>query len=369
MTKRAGWLLACCLGLLVHTACSDEGTPVEAVQSGQPERSAPERPKDRNAAALGAALGALDTCALLGKGKSEPGRRACSVTGGDNETVEVKVGEWPPRKRWSALPIELAGKRAYQLRHQLSHLPMGCSMAAPLSFRIVVEFEYRHVSFGPEQEDHCARLRGVAEDGMRRLIAIPGMDGFLFAPEENDTGALGACVHLDEPGAAEECEPARPVRVPEKVDRLLALGSADPNVACAAFAGAVRRLHGTSLKPVVHRGICHFVQAGHRVQLDAGFGVLDSSPAECGTPAERFRDRAETTLGGRPAVTFRTRAGSSYHLCVSPHGDLRRAGTVSFGVTVLGERGVQTLSEPALPEREADKAHAVVAHMLAEHAR
>ncbi|WP_216210637.1 hypothetical protein [Amycolatopsis aidingensis] len=367
MRTRAGWLLACYLSLLVHTACSDTGTgPVEVVQPEQPERSAPERPEDRNTAALGAALGALDTCALLGKPKSQPGRHTCSAAGGDAEEIGVRVADWPPRKKWALLPIELAGKRAYQLRHQPGPLPVACSMVVPLSFRVAIEFKYDHVTFGPEREDHCALLRGVAEDGVRRMIGIPGMEGFLFGPNENDTGALGACVHLDEPGAAQECEPARPARVPEGADRVLTVGSADPNVACAAFAGAVQQPYGPSLTPVVHRGICYFAQPEHRIQIEAGFGVLDSSPADCGTPVELFRDRTETTLGGNAAVTFRSMDRSSYHLCVSPHDDRQRAGIVFFGVTAFGERGVQTLSSPVLPDKDVDKARAVVDRVLDE---
>ena len=101
----------------------------------------------------------------------------------------------------------------------------------------------------------------------------------LYAPDEPDVAAAGACVDVLD-AASLECQPYEETDAPTDGDETIAAASADPNVACAIAADAVEKHFDEDLHPVTAaRGVgplesagrmCGFVEESHALQLWIG---------------------------------------------------------------------------------------------------
>ncbi len=158
----------------------------------------------------------------------------------------------------------------------------------------------------------CERMQRVAAGLIRALRdgdAEPrpvDAEGLIYAADESDTPATGAC--QDVAGQADaECAPALDVGVPDDPRELLRRGEADPNVMCAAALGAVRERFGDDMRAAtVLRSTatildedapqvaeCVFVEPSHALRV----GVTASTESL----GSLYLDGAELRIGGHAA--------------------------------------------------------------------
>ena len=93
--------------------------------------------------------------------------------------------------------------------------------------------------------------------------------------------------------------------------------------------------------------------------------AVGDQPGIFGSDPRLWTDRQMITLGGKPAVVFRTLEGNEYSVYASPYGDLGRRGHVRLQISAEPERGIDENSLPSLPAENESKAKAVVASVLA----
>jgi hypothetical protein len=151
------WVVVCCLFALV--ACSDEPTPPE------PSVSHPkaEVPKDRDHAAVLAAVQRLDPCALLDG--ALPGSQptviapfTCRIAVGQSGGLSVKILELSTETRLITPTEPFEGMRSYR------NIQSGaCAVQLPISFRLAVEI------VAVVDGDSCALADVVAGQVVTRL--------------------------------------------------------------------------------------------------------------------------------------------------------------------------------------------------------
>ncbi len=153
------WVVVCCLFALV--ACSDEPTPPEPPPSVSHPKA--EVPKDRDHAAVLAAVQRLDPCALLDG--ALPGSQptviapfTCHIAVGSSGGLSVKILELPTDTRLITLTEPFEGMRSYRNIH-----PGSCVVQLPISFRLAVEI------VAVDDGDSCALADVVAGQVVTRL--------------------------------------------------------------------------------------------------------------------------------------------------------------------------------------------------------
>ncbi|GCD96910.1 hypothetical protein [Embleya hyalina] len=170
----------------------------------------------------------------------------------------------------------------------------------------------------------------------------------LYAPEESDSSAVGACVDF----LADDsfpCTPYDSLPVPATIQGVLD-GADDPRMGCALAADAVREVLGDAYRAVLWGQSCFFVEPTHtsvlRVDVDAR-----AMARAYGGDSKSSADRREVDVAGKPAVTFRTGGGNGkpatgYSVYVALAGDVNTPGIVAGRLEALPARGLGTGAVP-----------------------
>ena len=216
---------------------------------------------------------------------------------------------------WSAGPS--TGRAAHSL---YSHTVVtvltdggGCDAAVGLAPRIMTTLQTKPPAARPQQP-------------------------LLYAPTDNDAGSVGDCVDLGVTGGQTSCEPYRPTQLPRDAAAILTSGNSDPNVGCSVSADAVRQAFGAEFKPVTWGQHCFWVDRTHLVQLLVDVDA-SNRPSEFGHGSDLWVDRTESTIAGKPVVTFWDATRDEYDIYLSPTGSLSDQGIVHIEVQARGGRG------------------------------
>jgi len=186
---------------------------------------------------------------------------------------------------------------------------------------------------------NCDTAAALAERMMGLATGKPGQVApaaeLLYAPNDNDTGARGACVDLGVTGGLPDCEPYQPVALASSPQQILADAGQNRNVQCAVFNDAVVALYGKEFVPVTWGAHCFFVDPAHEIMILVN---VDPTyvPADYGQGSP---GRRETTIAGKAAVVFTDEKKTSYDIYLSPSNDLRARGNLHFQVEGKGGRG------------------------------
>jgi hypothetical protein len=321
----------CLAVLLVTGACATTAPP----RDDEPRR---ERPMP---VTLGAIVGAIDPCALLGNGEAQArpeGEWGCTLG-----EFRATITDFAHVQRFRAAPIDVAGVLAYQLEYHLG---------------VAVEFDYSPVVGDEVVDNHCAVLRGRVSTGIRVLADDPDIADLLYLPGENDSAVPGACAHLM---LNSECRPCSPTSVPAGADAIVAAVAVDPQVQCVVFAEAVARLYGESFTPISQGLRCLFVHPDHQLEIGVQVGVVREPSATCANRGGRNVERSQRPLAGRTADTYV--GHRTFGVCVSPRAPV----LLAISLTASTPRGVSTLGTAAVPLKDRERALAVVDQVLARH--
>jgi hypothetical protein len=258
------------------------------------------------------------------------GRLVLSISD-DDDPVAARV------KRAQAAVEDLAGTKAYRRENREN----GCSYAIPVSFTRSIDVA------AYEREDPCSYAREFARLVVGRIAADPATRPLLYAPDERDTDAIGACANLVVPGNS-DCRPAGDTLVPDGVDHVMSAATQDPDIACAVFTAAIAETYGREFEPVLARGRCYFVRPALGLQIETDISGIGEPLANLGLRSFFDVDRTELALSGRAAVAYRSLDARQYSVSASPYGDLRRPGHVRIVATAMPTRGVagEDLADP-----------------------
>lgn len=181
----------------------------------------------------------------------------------------------------------------------------------------------------------------------------------LYAPQDNDSGAVGACVDFGADPSHTDCEPYHPASVPQGTTAILAAAKANRNVQCAVFADSVSALYGKTMSPLTWGAHCFFVEPTHTLQLRVNVDP-DNAPGDYGQDPSIYSDRRETQIAGKPAVTFWDKSKSHFDVYLSPFGDLTRKGNVHITAEAEHGRGDSSIFTVKLDQSKADAAIQVI---------
>jgi hypothetical protein len=252
--------------------------------------------------------------------------------------------------------------KAYQIETRRGGVVAGCAITVPVSFQRAIRFELGMMS----RSKDCELLRDFAAAGAAKLPR-----DLVYPPDAQDSARVGACANWVSNTKGENCDPAVDAQVPTGAELILAAGAADPNVECAVFRDAVRKVFGPEFEPIVTPGACYFVEPLHRLQLEAGATANGGAPGEwLADPHRTFKDHHQTSFSGNPGVTLRNKDDSELLIYVSPFGNLDSHGHVRLLVSSEGERGIDDWDRSrAIPVVDVARARAVMELAMATHFR
>ncbi|MPZ80011.1 MAG: hypothetical protein GEV28_06265 [Actinophytocola sp.] len=221
------------------------------------------------------------------------------------------------------------------------------------------------VKLSTQDCDTTARLvaRVVALAGQRPADADAAPQRpLLYGPDDNDTATRGACVDFSV-GASDDCEPYQEVGVPEGPAEILAAAEENRHVQCAVFDEAIEAAFGAEYAAVTWGAHCIFVAPDHVLQITVNVDAVNV-PGEYGRGG-LYRDRRETTIAGKPMVTF---WGSGFDVYLSPGGDLAERGNLHIGLSPMGGRGVaDRQTDAAVTPKQAGGAVEAMAQVVRTH--
>lgn len=203
-------------------------------------------------------------------------------------------------------------------------------------------------------------VRAITLAGQRPDGAKP-YHPLLFAPDDNDTGSVGACV--DYAGGQEECEPYQEVPMPENPDDIMAAATANRHTQCAVFKNAVLARFGKQFAPVTWAAHCFFVDPEHTVEINVNVDPINP-PSDYGVDPSLWTPPEENEIAGKEAVTFWTTDKNTFEIYLSPHDDVDQRGNLHIRVRMIGGRGKEIEVSPKLPEDRADLANEVMAEVV-----
>ncbi|WP_235783549.1 hypothetical protein [Amycolatopsis orientalis] len=329
---------------------------------------------------MDAALAALDFCELIDmaaydrrkagntrpverKAEVKDGRKQCTLLRGGYDIVYVRdVDPGHTALRNDGAVVDLGGVKAYQIESHREGGISGCAITVPVSFLRAVRFEIGSASRGKD----CGLLRDFATAGAAKLPR-----DLVYPPDGQDSARVGACANWVSNSKGENCDPAVDAPVPTGAERILAAGAADPNVECAVFRDAVKKVYGPEFEPIATPGSCYFVEPRHRLQIEAGATANGGAPGEwLADPHRTFKDHRQVSFSGNPGVTLRDKDESELLIYVSPFGDLDSRGHVRLLLVTERERGVDEWPRSrAIPMVDVAKAHAVMELVMVTHFR
>ena len=289
---------------------------------------------------MAGALGAIDACRFFDRYRHQQPQATVTPLGGNScllrdpsgltETRALVISgkDFGHTARYLAAPIDLDGARAYQMTTAVS-----CLLNIPVSFTKSIELTYQAASGHPD----CDSATRLGRDIVATLRAQPEVQ-LLFATGEPDEAPIGACLNFL-PTDGEDCQPARNIQLPQGTDAILRAAT-DPNVPCALFAHTVSTAFGPQFAPLTWHGHCVFVSPAHELTITVGADA-QNVPGSNGV-TDLSVNRATTTIGGKPAVTFSDVTGHTYEVHVSPYGDLNRPGALSVYLSSWRPRGDAT---------------------------
>ncbi|WP_158879814.1 DUF3558 family protein [Amycolatopsis anabasis] len=204
----------------------------------------------------------------------------------------------------------------------------------------------------------CEQGAKLAEQAMRLADQAPPdanaqpQRPLLFAPDENDTGAVGACADFGATGGQADCEPYHETKVPQGTEAIMSASDSDRNLWCAVYADAVKAHFGPELKALTWGEHCFFVEPTHTLSLRMNVDS-ENVPADYGDRPDLYVERQETQIAGKPAVTFYDKRKSTFDIYLSPWGDLGRRGNLHIGVEALPGRGDDSRNDAQLDPAKA----------------
>ncbi|PKV95098.1 uncharacterized protein DUF3558 [Amycolatopsis echigonensis] len=231
-------LAATATGAIVLTGGDPLGGASASDSGMQPEAHTP-APQGRDAAAVTAALRAIDPCALVDPAVARQvgnpnavtiakGPHACFLVAGANYEpgdpgVTVKVGEYSEQLlRYFGFPTTIAGAKAYQYSETAKH--PTCRMEFPVSFELAIEFSY---SVTGGDGDVCPVVRRYAEAAVPRL-----RNPAAIAPAQRPYSAWDGCTLLATALPGDEA----------KKYRYRVSGSKDPLAGCETYDSSAQKV-------------------------------------------------------------------------------------------------------------------------------
>jgi hypothetical protein len=375
MTFRRVILVAVLAGLLA--ACTDSvvtSPPRPQYPKWQPKQP---RPADRDERAVDAALAAIDFCSLIDlalyalrqpldaapatlQPKVKDDRRQCELV--RNDYAVLLVRDEDPKNTWRRVDgsvVDLGGVKAYQFESHREGRVDGCAITVPVSFERAIKFELGDGS----RSKSCDVIRDFAAAGAAKLSR-----DLVYPPDGQDTGRVGACANWVSLSKGDDCDPAVDARVPAGAEQILAAGAADPNVECAVFRDAVKKVFGPDFAPIATPGACYFVEPRHRLQIEAGANASGDAPGKWhADPNKTSKAHQLTSFSGNPGVTFRAKDDRDFSLYVSPFGNLDAHGHVRLTVSPEPERGIESWERLVVSEVDAARARMVMELVMATH--
>jgi hypothetical protein len=184
----------------------------------------------------------------------------------------------------------------------------------------------------------------------------------LYKPDENDNPGVGACADFGPLGTGPDCEPYHQTAVPHGTNKIMEAAATNRNVQCAVFIDAVKTLFGPTFGALTWGEHCFFVEPTHSLQLRVNV-EKDNPPSDYGKKTDLWTDRQETTISGKPAVTFWGKDKKDFDIYLSPYNDLTRDGNVHIHVEAMPGRGDGARKELKLDPTKADIAKQVIAQI------
>lgn len=360
------------------------GDPVEVPAEGEKTP----RPKDRDSQAVAEALRLLDPCKLLDLGVAKKRGRPNAVTipKGPTECQLVSSRDYDPTfdpglkltvgvesedlTRYAAAPLTLAGGKAYEIADR-SESSSSCLVQIPVSFERAIELYYSLL----EKADLCPIVRQYAAGTIAKLrnpdaVSVAGRKSstkpqrpLVYGPDENDTGAVGACVDFGVTGGLEDCEPYHDVPVPTKPEEIMAAPRVNRNVQCAVFNDAIEAAFGKGFAPITWGAHCYFVDPTHVVAIRVN--VDPANPPSDYGHGRLYSDRAETTIAGLAAVTFWDERRSEFDIYVSPNNNVGQPGNLHISLDARGGRGKLAADlDATLSAEQVDQATQVMSQVV-----
>lgn len=206
----------------------------------------------------------------------------------------------------------------------------------------------------------CDAAAPLAEKAMQLAGQVPSdasaqpQRPLLYTPQDNDSGAVGACIDFGADPGHTACEPYHEVSVPQGTDKIMAAAQANRNVQCAVFSEAVTALFGASMSAVTWGAHCFFVEPTHKLELRVNVDP-ENEPADYGKGAV-YTERRETQIAGKPAVTFWDKDKNAFDVYLSPFNDLTRKGNLHIHIQALHGRGDGSTLTVKLDQAKADTA-------------
>lgn len=160
----------------------------------------------------------------------------------------------------------------------------------------------------------------------------------LYRPDDNDNPGPGACADFGTLGASPDCEPYHEVSIPNGIDTIMQAAATNRNVQCAVFHDAVTTLFGPSFNALTWGENCFFVEPTHTLELRVNVDN-ENPPNDYGTNPNLWTDRQQTTIAGKPAITFWDTHKKDYDIYLSPYNDLTRNGNLHIHIEAKQGRG------------------------------
>ncbi|SFQ29045.1 hypothetical protein [Amycolatopsis rubida] len=194
----------------------------------------------------------------------------------------------------------------------------------------------------------------------------PPATELLYAPDDHDTNARGACVDLGVPFAMPDCEPYQPVALAPSPQQIMTDAARNRNVACAAFHDAVTAVYGSKFVPVTWGRHCFFVDSAHELAIRVNVTPEDA-PGGYGQDAP---DRRETVIAGKAAVVYTDDKKTTCDIYLSPTNDLQAPGNLHVQAKAGSGRGKYAPDPyPPLPQDGFAKAESIMAQTVEAHFR
>jgi hypothetical protein len=182
----------------------------------------------------------------------------------------------------------------------------------------------------------------------------------LYQPDDPDSAAIGACIDFGVTGGQADCEPYHPVPVPQGTDQIMTAAATNRNVQCAVFTDAIKTHLGPTLNPLTWGAHCFFVEPTHTLLVLVNVDP-DNAPSDYGNATDLYTDRQETSIDGKPAITFWDKHKTSFDIYLSPNNDLARKGNIHIQIEALRGRGHNgERNEITLDATKADTAKQVI---------
>lgn len=188
----------------------------------------------------------------------------------------------------------------------------------------------------------------------------------LYRPEDNDNPGPGACADFGALGAGPDCEPYHEVSVPNGIDTIMQAAATNRNVQCAVFHDAVTTLFGSSFNALTWGEHCFFVEPTHTLELRVNVDN-QNPPGDYGTNTSLWTDRQETTIAGKPAITFWDTHKKDFDIYLSPYNDLSRNGNLHIHIEAKQGRGEGAHKNITLDPTKVETAKQVIEQVTQKH--